>query len=289
MRFLALTLFLISAGCAAQTVFRDCPDCAEMVMIPAGRFVMGSTPAEGIFVEGPDVHLGYLGAPQHEVTVKPFAIGKYDVTRGEFAAFVAATGYDAARCKPDDVLAPEAVLTDRHPAICVGWRDAQVYIKWMSAKTGKPYRLASEAEWEYAARGGTATPWFWGEDRFQACDFANSADLSMRDAMKDHSGTELCRDGQPFASPVGAFRPNGWGLYDMAGDVWQWTADCWHPSYDGAPADGSAWMEGSCDKHPIRGGAWNANVYHIRPGNRNWGPVDDRSDRTGFRLAMTLP
>lgn len=286
---LILAALALLEPAVANETFRDCADCAEMVVVPAGGFTMGSPPAEGISVAGPESHLGYLGRPRHEVAVSSFAIGRYDVTRAEFAAFVASSGYDAARCEPGGLLAPRSAETDRHPATCISWQDAQAYIRWLSAKTGKPYRLPSEAEWEYAARAGTTTPWFWGEDRFRACDFANIGDLSMREGMPDHSGTDLCRDGSAFASPVGSFRPNGWGLYDMAGDVWQWTADCWHASYDGAPSDGSAWMAEACDKHPLRGGAWNMNVYHVRSANRNFDGADIRTDRTGFRLARSLP
>jgi sulfatase modifying factor 1 len=287
MRALLLAAALTAAGASAAG-FRDCPDCAEMVDIPAGRFTMGSSASEAVATGVPEGHAAYEH-PQHEVTVGRFAIGKYDVTRGEFASFVAATGYRTPGCEPEHVLAPPYAQTDNYPATCVNWSDAQAYISWLSAKTGKSYRLPTEAEWEYAARAGTTTPWFWGNDAARECGFANGGDLSMKDGMPDHSGTDLCRDGYAFASPVGSFRPNGWGLYDMAGNVWQWVADCWHETYDGAPSDGSAWTIDACDKRDLRGGAWNMNAYHVRSANRNFLDPAIRSDRIGFRLARTLP
>lgn len=282
-----LAAALAGADAAAGT-FRDCPDCAEMVMIPAGRFIMGSSPEEAVATGVPAGHAVYEH-PQHEVTVGSFAIGKYDVTRGEFATFAVATGYEMPGCPPENALAPPNLQTARDPVSCVNWNDAQAYIRWLSAKTGKTYRLPTEAEWEYAARAGTITPWFWGGDETQECDFANGADLSMKDGMPDRSGTDLCRDGYAFASPVGSFRPNDWGLHDMAGNVWQWVEDCWHENYDGAPPDGTAWTSEACEKRDLRGGAWNMNAYHMRSANRNYQDARTRSDRIGFRLARTLP
>lgn len=226
------------------TEFRDAPDAPEMVVVPAGEFTMGSP-------EGEQFRLP--NEQQHRVRIAyPIAFSKYNVTRGEFAAFVADTGYEAKGCNregaggmsydPDgDWRTPGFAQEDDHPVACINFYDASAYVAWLSEKTGQRYRLPSEAEWEYAMRGGTSTAYYWGQTW-----------------EPGHANV----DGQPgqpggrSTTPGGTFPPNPFGLYDMAGNVWVWLADCYNASYDGAPADGSAWMSGNCALRMRRSGSW---------------------------------
>ena len=210
----------------------------------------------------------------------PFAIGVYDVTRAEFAAFARETGFAAdpkcdwrspkARGQPID-------QTDKDPVVCVSWSDAEAYAKWLSSKTHQAYRLPSEAEWEYAARAGTRSPQPWGSASPR--DFANY-------------GSDQCcaplaagRDRWLYTSPVGSFRPNAFGLYDMLGNVWQRTQDCGHADYSGAPRDGSAWESGGdCTTRVVRGGAWFSSIDQLRSAVRAVDPADFRKNDIGFRV-----
>ncbi len=217
--------------------FRDCPDCPEMVVIPAGSFVMGSPPDEPGRFPGED--------PQRQVSIHQFAAGKFDVTRGEWAKFAKDTNRPAREgCKFSGV--PENQKTkgswrnlgfrqdDSHPVVCVTWTDAEDYVRWLSHTAGHRYRLLTEAEWEYAARAGTTTPFHWGST--PSHEYANF-------------GTEKCcgeglavgRDRWVETSPVGSFPPNAFGLYDMHGNVLQFVQDCFAPSYAGLATDGSAY------------------------------------------------
>ncbi len=280
-----------------KDAFRECADCPEMVVVPAGSFTMGSPEGE----KDRDTDEG----PQHVVTIsKPFAVGKLPVTVDQFDAFVRETGYAASsKC---NVVEGDAwkERTDRswrnpgfaqersHPVVCVAWNDAKAYVEWMAKRTGKAYRLLSEAEWEYAARGQTqpgAYPRFWfGDDDKASCQNGNGADQKARDIPGWSSGWAIfpCNDGYAYTSPSGHYTPNAFGLYDMAGNVWQWTADCWHGDYKGAPSDGTAWTTGICSDHMARGGAWYSEPKFLRAAERNW----NSSERyiLGFRVARTL-
>jgi formylglycine-generating enzyme required for sulfatase activity len=245
-----------------KDTFRECRDCPEMVVVPEGRFTMGSPAGE----EERDKDEG----PQHVVTIaKPFAVGKLHVTRDQFAAFVRKTGYAAsATCSRANGSwrDPGFAQEGSHPVVCMSWDDAKAYVAWLAKETGKPYRLLSEAEWEYAARGRTspgAYPRFWyGDDETESCRYGNSQ-------------TSACNDGYKYTSPAGNYAPNAFGLYDMAGNAWQWTADCYHDSYNGAPADGSAWTSGGCNNgRVVRGGSWYG---------------DPRLQRTALRNGRTPP
>ena len=271
--------------------FRDCPQCPEMVIVPAGTFEMGAQPTDTLY---PDEN------PVHRVALRSFAIGKFHVTRGQFAAFVNETSYRTGdQClvferggwvsKPGySWQAPGFAQDDTHPAACIGWHDAKAYVAWLTRKTGRDYRLPSEAEWEYAARGGTKTARFWGESPDEACSYANVADAIM--PLKPPRGFLLhkCSDGYAYTSPVGVFRPNAFGLFDMLGNLWQWTEDSWHPSYLGAPSDGSVW-EGPPTHRSIRGGSWFGAVQAVRAARRDDGDTEKRSFDTGVRVAATLP
>jgi formylglycine-generating enzyme required for sulfatase activity len=283
-----------------KDTFRECEHCPEMVVAPAGSFTMGSPASEEDREEDE--------SPQHVVTfARPFAAGKLHVTVDQFAAFVKETGYDAgSKCWTFERGKGEE-RTDRswrnpgfaqdgaHPAVCLTWNDAQAYAGWLAKKTGKPYRLLSEAEWEYAARGRTAPgayPRFWfGDAEKDLCRYGNVFDQKARDSIKEAEGASgaPCNDGYAFTAPAGHYAPNAFGLYDMLGNAWQWTADCVHGDYDGAPADGAAWPSADCIGHVRRGGSWTETA---RVAYRDVAvvtlPDEVRFADTGFRVARTL-
>lgn len=269
------------------SVLRDCP---EMVLVPAGEFTMGSPADEpGRYSDE---------GPQHKVTIaEPFWVGKYEVTRGEFAAFVNASGYDVSggcyvytggKWKQDSGKSwrdPGYEQSDRHPVTCVSWEDAQAYVRWLSRETGKDHRLLSEAEWEYAARAKGGTARFWGEDADKACAFANVHDDTSK-RVNEFSWTKHdCDDGFAQTAPVGNFDANDFRLNDMLGNVGEWVEDCWNESYDGAPTDGSAWLEGDCSLRVLRGGSWLGKPWFVRSARRDWYYPFDRNYFFGFRVA----
>jgi formylglycine-generating enzyme required for sulfatase activity len=286
-------------GLQPKAVFRECEGCPEMVVVPAGRFTMGSPSSE-------KDRLNSEG-PQRQVTfARPFAVGKFHVTVDQFAAFVAATGYNVgSQCLTFEGGAfedrsdrswrnPGFSQAGSHPAVCLNWNDAKAYIEWLSSKTGKSYRLLTEAEWEYAARARTAPgtyPRYWfGNDAKDQCRYANGLD---QEAMAKISGTSSwifapCNDGYAYTSPVGSFAANGFGLHDMTGNAFQWTADCWSDNYRGAPSDGSARFAGDCNFRALRGGSWDDISVHLRSANRHGERPDDRRSGFGFRVARTL-
>ena len=273
----AMGAFLaLAAPAAGESPLKECPDCPELAVIPAGGFTIGS-PAN-------EVGRYDNEGPQHAVRVPAFALGRYPVTVAEFAVFVTETGYAPGPCNwPGDYSwqSPGIVQSDRKPVVCVSWSDAQAYLSWLNGKVknhSAPYRLPSEAEWEYAARAGTSTARWWGEEIGSGkanCNGCGSAWDNLRIA------------------PAGSFGPNPFGLYDMLGNVWQWTADCWADSYDGAPADSKPRSTGACDKRVLRGGSWSNLPSFIRSAARNRGAPDDRdrdySSYAGFRVARTIP
>jgi formylglycine-generating enzyme required for sulfatase activity len=264
--------------------FRECRDCPVMVGIPAGKFVMGSPKSEPGRFNSEE--------PQHLVLIKAFGIGKYDVTTAEFVDFLKSTGYRPAPCNRILELqwrSPSHGLElqpPNWPAVCLSWQDAQAFIRWLNVKVHKarpglpagpgPYRLPTEAEWEYAARAGTETARWWGENVGR-----NNANCNGCGSVADDR----------LLAPVDSFRPNPFGIYGMLGNAWQWTEDCWHPNYLHAPTDGSAWIEGHCTKHVIRGGSWNSLPALVRSASRSFstGEDDDYSSLTGFRVARDLP
>lgn len=244
---------------APGTVFRHGPDFPELVVLPAGRFLMGSPENE----KGRSSEEG----PRHEVTiVHPFAVGRYPVTFAEWDAFVAAGG---TRHKPDD----EGWGHGRQPVIHVSWNDAQAYLAWLRDQTGQPYRMLSEAEWEYAARAGSQTCYPWGDAPGK-----NKANF-------DGSGSQWSNR---QTSPVGSFAPNAFGLHDMIGNVWEWVQDTWHDSYLDAPDDGRAWEEGS-DSRVVRGGSWFYSSVLCRAASRHWCSPVLRLNLLGFRVCCSPP
>ena len=295
---------------AAGTGYRECFDCPEMVIVPAGRFTMGSSDAEK---EWAAAHGGSKGAvsdeaPQHEVAVPSFALGRYDVTLAEYAAFVRATGHSTDGCghglgKWDKEAKwswqdPGFAQTDRDPVVCVSWNDAQAYIAWLSKRTGHAYRLPSESEWEYAARAGTTTKFWWGDDDSEAAAHA---------WFRDNSGGEKATAPNPLklyefpgaTHPVGLKPANPFGLYDIVGNVWQWTEDCYDNDYTGAPTDGRAKQTPSKDPKANdsqgrclrvdRGGSWMFPAWLLRPATRERNPEDFGDPIMGFRVARSVP
>jgi formylglycine-generating enzyme required for sulfatase activity len=276
----------VQAQSQVQTGFKDCADvCPEMVRIAAGSFTMGSPVSEpGRF----------LDEEQHAVTIAaPFAAGKFDVTRGEFAKFVAETKYDAkgdgcvgsagvifAKTPRLDWENPGFMQTDRDPVVCVNWDDASAYVAWLSKKTAKPYRLLSEAEWEYAARAGSKTAYYWGDK--PSSDAANTGADDCCDVLT------AGKDQWAHTSPVGSFPPNAFGLYDMSGNVWQWTQDCFHSTFAVETASGGAYTKGPCELRMLRGGAWFFSPVLARSANRVWFTPENRYTVNGFRVARNL-
>lgn len=289
------------------SIFRDCTeDCPEMVVIGPGNYQMGSTKAEQAQEKADRQQIHSI--PRHLVTIGyAFALGKYDVTRAEFSAFVRDTGYQigsdcsgfhstlasAPPSEPPRVnwRDPGFRQTDRDPVVCVSWDDAQAYLAWLSRKTHRQYRLPSEAEWEYAARAGTSTLRYWGDAAADACRYANVADLTHLTARKiqPESNPDVdCSDGYAYTSPVGSFPPNPFGLYDMLGNVFQLTEDCLNYNYFGAPSDGSAWLSGVCVPRMSRGGSYATHITGVRAAYRSNLPTFYRADETGFRIARDL-
>jgi formylglycine-generating enzyme required for sulfatase activity len=271
--------------------FRECETCPEMVVVPSGSFTMGSPRTERD--RDPDE------GPQHAVTIgKPFAVGKFHVTRDQFAAFVVATGSDAASTCTPGLLKQRPARSwldagfdqdGSHPVVCVSFNDAKAYVAWVARQTGKPYRLLTEAEWEYAARGGTSTRYSYGNDEKDICRHGNGADQTARSANSTSGWTfASCRDGFANTSPVGSFTANGFGLYDMQGNAWQWIEDCYHDGYKDAPTDGSAWGSGDCLLRALRGGSWDVNPKGLRAANRIWNDTVSRSGNMGLRVERTL-
>ncbi len=275
------------------STFKDCPECPEMGVIPAGNFTMGSPASEkGRYDDE---------GPQHEVRIpRAFALGKYEVTRGGFEAFVRATGhktsdgcriYQAGEWQEDSSRNwrdPGYSQSDSHPVACVNWQDAKAYVRWLSGKTGKEYRLPSEAEWEYAARARTTAARYWGSNSSGACGYANVHDQTSKSENGFSWVHHDCRDGYGQTAPVGRFQANGFGLHDVLGNVWAWVGDCWNDSYRGAPSNVSAWTKGNCSRRVLRGGSWDGTPRVVRSANRAGDDTSNRSDDIGFRVARTV-
>ena len=246
--------------------FRECDTCPEMVVVPAGSFMMGSPDDEK--------SRGKSEGPQHRVTfARSFAVGRFAVTFDEWDACVADGGCNG--YAPDD----GGWGRGRRPVIYVSWDDANLYVAWLSRKTGKIYRLLSEAEREYVTRAGTTTPFWWG------------ASISTRQANysdDDAPGSGSKEEDPQRTLPVNSFQPNPWGLYQVHGNVSEWTQDCYHDGYAGAPSDGSAWTSGDCSHRVVRGGAWFDPPGNLRAASRGSDAATDWDGLEGFRLARTL-
>jgi formylglycine-generating enzyme required for sulfatase activity len=254
-RFLVVFAACVLAGaaCAGAKVipgastFRDCDVCPEMVQIPAGSFAMGSAMSERRSSE----------QPQHPVTIsRAFAVGRFEVTFAEWGACVRDGGCTH---DPDD----GGWGRGRQPVILVSWNDARQYTQWLTHKTGKSYRLLSEAEWEYVARAGSTTAYTYGN-------FVWPEQVNYYTRK---------------TAPVGSYAPNAFGLYDVHGNVWEWTEDCWNENYSGAPGNGAAWLSGDCARRVFRGGSWDDYPWFVRSAERSQGSTSTRLNDIGFRVA----
>ncbi|WP_420428375.1 formylglycine-generating enzyme family protein [Algiphilus sp.] len=299
-----------NGAAAAFSGFRDCPQCPEMVLIPSGEARLGSPESEA----GRDPDEG----PRQSVSIaQPLAFGRHEVTVGQFAAFVDATGYetDAERNLggAEGCLSARAVgargqritweyeagvnwrnpgfeQSAQHPVVCVSWFDAIEYLEWLSDKTDANYRLPTEAEWEYAARAGSEGAFYFGDELEGICAHANHADDAYArswDWPKATRGAN-CDDGAARTAPIGSYRPNAFGLHEMLGNVWEYTGDCYIDTLAGMPADGSVRITEPCPRRVARGGAWRNLVDHIRAANRYRVSPVTRSDFVGFRAVRAL-
>jgi len=248
----------------AGAAFADGADLPEMVVIPKGSFTMGSTPEERKTL-GVIAMFDHMEEPRHKVSIGyAYAVSRYAITFAQWDACVADGGCQGYR--PDDA----GWGRGRRPVINVNYTDALAYVAWLKQKTGKNYRLLSEAEWEYAARAGTQTWYPWGDRPDPAhANFGNNHDRT---------------------APVGSYPPNGFGLHDMIANVAQWVADCHHDTYDGAPVDGSAWDAAqNCKLRNVRGGGWSLSPWSVRVAQRIGDPIAARNSHLGFRVARDLP
>ncbi len=320
----ALAGAAVAQAPAPGTVLRDCADCPELVVVPAGTFRMGSTV---------DRAASESESPRHPVTIgNAFAAGRTEVTKGQFAAFVKDAGYVPAGkgCValklPDlewvqdearDWRNPGFEGGEDHPVVCVSWEDAKAYVAWLSKKTGKGYRLLTEAEWEYAAYAGATSPRPGGEDDKATCQHGNVWDDTYEKAYgfpgrggstPQGSGPKAgdrqnpfdvkkppwylerhwCGDGHVYTAPAGKYQANKFGLHDMIGNAWEWVEDCLNYTYSGAPADGSAWLAGNCELRVLRGGSWSAVTVDTRIPQRVFRQKTYRRADLGFRIARPL-
>lgn len=279
-----------SGGRTGPIVIYEDPAAPRMVVVPAGEFTMGS----------PDSEPGHMAAeaPRHRVRIGyPLAVSMFPIVWGEYALFVADTqrapsgpcitiedGTSATRPGRDwrTTGFPQTV---RHPVTCVSYDDAVAYTAWLSRKTGHTYRLLSEAEYEYVERAGTTTAYWWGSDASAGCAYANGLD---QDGQAARPGVAAigCHDGYAFTAPVGTLKPNAFGLFDTAGNVASWTADCWNDGYAGAPVDGAAATRGDCKDRMLRGGSWASTS--LRSASRGKDPAGYVGAHHGFRVARVL-
>jgi formylglycine-generating enzyme required for sulfatase activity len=295
---LLLACGLFAGGPAAAetptsgSVFSDCEGCPEMVVVPGGTFTMGTD-------TGP-----VQERPAHEVTVRRFAVARTEITRAQYALFASETGHgEPGPCLTDSDqdgrwtfeydkswADPGLPSGDSYPATCINWNDANDYAAWLARKTGRPYRLLSEAEYEYALRGGTTTDYWWGEDKDAMCRYANGPDAHVMSLFPTWRNGAACEDGYDFLAPVASFEPNRFGLYDMTGNAWEWTADCFVPGYSVQPRDGSAYFDAErCGRRTTRGGSMAYAITDFRSAQRNAAIVTNlRGGDVGFRVALDL-
>ncbi len=271
-------------GLKAGDRFKECETCPEMVVIPRGEFTMGSSPGQPGHEQDE--------APAHKVSIGAnIAVGRHAVTVGEFATFVAVTGYrPGAGCRVFEggqwveraelsFRNPGFPQTSDHPVVCVNWNDATAYTDWMTARMNAIYRLPTEAEREYFARAGTTTAFWWGNEIDPS---RASYDWSYVFGAGQRAGTRL------GTHPAIAFKPNPWGLMQVHGNVSEWVEDCWNDSYSGAPADGSAWTTGDCTRRVLRGGSWGYVPKDLRASYREGVTMTNRNFNFGFRVVRAL-
>jgi formylglycine-generating enzyme required for sulfatase activity len=301
----ALLLFLGMIGAPDRTeateTFSDCENCPTMVVIPAGSTVIGSEPHALYRRQGE--------RPRQRITIAaPFAMAQTEVTLAQYRVFVSETGHKGVLPVLDgkplvgcnyfdgasygfvsrhDWQNPGVPQREDEPVLCVSWSDANAYAEWLSNKTGRAYRVPSTSEFEYALRAGSDTAWFWGNDAGEACRFANVADRAFARRFPERP-TFGCNDRFIYATGVASFEANPFGLYDMYGNAWEWTNDCWHDDLTDAPLDGSTWLDadgGDCTARTPKGGGWLSGPEWLRPAVRSKDGQHYRSFMLGFRVA----
>lgn len=299
-----LLLAIVALGGCTQMSTRDCAHCPEMVVVPAGLAILGAA-ADDRF-HGPDE----LPARRFAIH-RPFAVSRYEITRDQYDAFVRATNrpvggdcltdrrkrgdwqYDAATTFRD----PGFAQAGDHPVACVNWEEAQAYVAWLNTQTDGGYRLLSELEWEYVARGGATQNlvYPWGNDSGQGCPFANLFDRTALAAYAgmDTSGYKVfdpmdCDDGVLNTSPAGSKMPNAFGVYDIIGNVQEWVEDCYGASHDQLSESGLPPTQGECARRLVKGGSWGTLAHNARIAERVAYPATHRDDSIGIRVARTL-
>lgn len=307
----AMTIAIFSiglSGCAPPAAakdagqpsnFQDCSDCPEMVVVPAGSFTIGSPVHEANRSEDE--------GPQRKIIIAhPFAIGRFEVTRGQYEAFLRDAGHPVSGMCVTDRRQPGNWAADAetnfhdpgfaqgtdHPAACVSWNDAKAYVAWLNARTGGGYRLPSEVEWEYAARAGSTTAYPWGNGIQHGCAHMNGYDEEAVAKKGDlYKGEAIsfaaCSDGYVNTSPVGSYKPNAFGIYDMIGNLGEWIEGCATKSYAALRADGT-YDDGDCNKRMVRGGSWGTQPRQLRTAERIRYKPTDVDDSIGFRVAKDL-
>ena len=252
-----------------------CDYCPEMVEIPGGKFMMGSDDSEKDATSDEK--------PKHEVEVAAFKLGKYEVTKGQYAAFVKATGHPSgAGC---DWNKPGFEQDDKHPVVCISLTDALTYIAWLNEKTQQHFRLPTEVEWEYAARGGTQTTRFWGDNPDEACRYANVYDQTAKAKLQYSWPEHQCTDSYVYTAPVGSFQPNGFKLNDMLGNAWEWICSKYEEKYAGGEKDCLS-KDDATSRRAVRGGSWDGEPRYVRSADRAGGGPARMYYGMGFRLAQ---
>jgi formylglycine-generating enzyme required for sulfatase activity len=299
---LALAMPQVRAQAAPEEEPRDCEACPELALVPPGQFMLGSAP------DAPELDAATGEAPAVELAFsRPFLVSRREISVGEFRRFVEATGAKSApgcrvwsggqwvqdhdRSWRDPGFA--APPRDDEPVVCVSWEDARAYAEWLSRESGKRYRLPSEAEWEYVARGGTSFPRYWGENDSRedlalslACDNANVYDASAVDALRLPWPNARCNDRATALAPVAQYEPNAFGVHDIIGNAREWVMDCYTASYLGRPLDARAWTwQGGCELKGVRGGSWASRPLEARAAARGAEPNLRRQSDLGFRVA----
>ena len=288
---------------AEPIVIQDCESCPELVVIPAGgTFVMGAEKAEGQAWGMPEL-MASQEEPVAAITIaRSYAIGRTEVTRAQFAEFVEETGFETMKgcahltgegwaTQPELTWRDNSIgASDDHPAPCLRRAEMLAYLDWLSVRTERVYRLPSEAEWEYAARANSKFPAFWGEDWTQACTFQNGADQAFVKVAPDIPYGQFadCDDGYAFTAPVASFKPNAFGLYEFAGNVSEWTADCYALGHADAPGDGTPYLEPSCQTWVIKGGSWAGFPGLLRVATRLPIFATTAGSSFGFRVARNV-
>lgn len=275
-----------------------------MTVVPAGTIVLGSHVDEAYRTD-------YERPKQKASIAKPFAMATHEVTLGEFRTFMMDSAYEQVPMRVDGVVQPGCNYFDgkrygfiythswqnsgyaQHedtPVVCVSWSDATAYAVWLTEKTGRAYRVPSSVEFEYALRAGENGPWPWGNNPDKACEYANIADRTFAHRFPERANFD-CNDGYLYVSRVGQFQPNALGLYDMIGNAWEWTDDCFHKDMTDAPLDGSPWLDdggADCAARTPKGGSWLSGPGWARAATRSADGMHYRSFMLGFRVAAEL-